>query len=1398
MNISLSIPIPENLLKLRSGPVLSRQMILKTDHFYTGINNNLDHLILGAPNFRGSDLNIYGVAQPAVHGLHTILHVLRCSPWTRTESSTKCIWISTREEPLIYVNDRPFVLRDESSPFTNIHFYSGIRPTRLESMEERLKEDILSEGKRSNGLIVVHDEREEGKLAPCLVAIDRVQTPREVYDSLRKEGYHVEYHRIPVSPEQSPSEEYLDSVIDIIRRVNISHPIVFNCGMGLGRTTHAMILGLLIKRHLLLESDNTSKDPLSKIIHQIPHINSQIERRDLLKLVFVLEQGLKRSSYSAIEWALERSSLLDSLHAAIKGNYHIINRLCSALRMGYEVKRLVDDAIDKCSLLLNIRDNILTQRVRYFVSTESNALQTGLTSLERYFSLIVFASFLESIRSKDEFYCFSKWIKERTEIWGMFQFVRTSMNKIQLFRPIDDLSAFVLHHDKNMVLTSHMIDISKTNGMNDSLAEEYTKNRSGSVLGPCMILKIDQWYAVSAQHSSMIENHSFSVPGAFHFRKMQGLPIYGVAQPTRDGIETILNTILNEVNAASFSVSTLSLNEQDMITSAFHHSTICPSLIWLNLREEPIVYIRGIPFVLRDQYATLRNIKSYSGISSERLEALEDRLVEDIKCEIHACEGSLLLHEEEIQTGKIIPKWEEISMNDVMTVRQLYEKSINPIWESLSYYRIPITAEEAPEFSEFDSIFNILSLNNGPSSNVVINCQMGAGRSSMGMVICAMILNRLEELEERKYSIEKKGNEQSTDDTSSSMFEYHVIRSLLRVIRQGIRTKAKVDELIDTASLPMNRNNPSITNNDSNENEDEPLNNNNLRDSIECYRRLAESFTDLNSKQRAIKKGLHQLKRYFLLIAFQSWLFQLENIDDNMEPFSTWIQKRPELLHMIKTLDISPPSLDPLIPEMHHQRKPLLFTEDHQPMIKRMDTNPEFVRFVLNRRNDSVLASQMILKSDHFPGCHISKLPYKVDGAPNYRELLLYYSDEEKIFFGGYMDLIAIAERIFKKEKVKKKKYIYGMAVPSVPALCNLIKNVLSVRKEVVPSNRCIIWTSLREEPVLYINGLPYVLRTLSMPWSNLEATGIARERVESMEVKMKQGALRELSRYDGNLLLHEEIIAQDDKPVLVPFWEKVSDNQVLTPHDVYFHIAQDGYDVDYLRLPITDEQAPIPLIFDMLYERYFNTDIKCDYLFNCQMGRGRTTTAMIASCLIEVICHGAKMNEPVPGYIENNLLGKNKVYYHHAYLEKDNELNDDTENMNRYLCGEYKIILQLVQILEYGLVAKRVADICIDVCDHIQNLREAIYEYKIRMDHQKKPSIGSYEQAEPRTILYSSLFKRGLNYLVRYFYLIVFANYLMDTCHHSPAAPIKYFSSWLDERKEIVYLSTLPNIDLS
>lgn len=100
----------------------------------------------------------------------------------------------------------------------------------------------------------------------------------------------------------------------------------------------------------------------------------------------------------------------------------------------------------------------------------------------------------------------------------------------------------------------------------------------------------------------------------------------------------------------------------------------------------------------------------------------------------------------------------------------------------------------------------------------------------------------------------------------------------------------------------------------------------------------------------------------------------------------------------------------------------------------------------------------------------------------------------------------------------------------------------------------------------------------------------------------MKQDVIEEIRLYNGRVLLHDE---EGDINCfsIIPVWETVKEEDVQTPLDVYKSIVDEGYRVDYLRIPITDEQAPIPGVFDELVERLTGLDLHTDVMFNCQMG---------------------------------------------------------------------------------------------------------------------------------------------------------------------------------------------------
>lgn len=114
-----------------------------------------------------------------------------------------------------------------------------------------------------------------------------------------------------------------------------------------------------------------------------------------------------------------------------------------------------------------------------------------------------------------------------------------------------------------------------------------------------------------------------------------------------------------------------------------------------------------------------------------------------------------------------------------------------------------------------------------------------------------------------------------------------------------------------------------------------------------------------------------------------------------------------------------------------------------------VDGRPLEMSQVAALRNGEVLGIQTVLKSDHCPGCQNPCLPERLEGAPNFREI------------PGFP--------------------VYGVANPTVDGIRSVIQRIGSSR-----GGRPVLWHNMREEPVVYIKGRPFVLREVERPYKNM------------------------------------------------------------------------------------------------------------------------------------------------------------------------------------------------------------------------------------------------------------------------------------------------------------------------
>lgn len=1348
-------------LQHRNGSILTSTTIIKSDQFVSfsrGIYSKSSESIniLGAPNFREARHQIFGVAQPTVSGLKTLLRLLCPSKTSSSDSNLSgALWINTREEPLVYINGRPFVLRSDDSPFENVKTYAGISQERLEKMEDRLKADIIKEASLNKGLFLIHEEVSEHHIIPFLTAIETVQTCQEISAELVEEGLLSSYNRVPVSRELSLIDAYMDDFITLFSHNLSDIPVLISCGIGIGRTTFSMIISYLLR----VISTDIPSDPSS--------LSSRISNpTPVLRMVSAIERAIRKegkhlSDHSRsrnINWSTLSVPQMDLLIAAIQGNYQIILELTKVLENGPTCKKMVDLAIDECGELINIREQILIFRIQYEIEhlveetdeKASSALSQAIGYLERYFSLIAFMGFVQekmidseinsdssismdgkSIISEEQspieskfpilipkntsFKTFGDWIRGRQDIWNMLQSLRKNSRRIKLLRPADSLDFLMLgdhkksKHDSSFKLSRSLKRRNGPSGFDDPDEYNVVQNRDGLILGTNTILKNDHWYNRLDQEAIHL---SSSIKGAPNFRAIFE-DIYVTSQPTIEALKNIFKTIRHD-----------------------HSKTLC----WITVREEPLIYINDEPYVLRDRYSTLRNIKSFSGISKDRLEGMEEKLKNDILVESKFYNEKILVHCEveslsteegnppssiaspiaNSTTSKLSPSWVSLDgEGDVQTTSDLFAG-----FKNVSYYRIPMTAEEAPEPINYDQILDIV-YENWNGNVCIFNCQMGTSRSTMSAIILQMIINCKESDPLRSPEVLL-----ADIDCSRIEFQYHCVHTIIRLIPNGIMCKKAVDNVIDMANhLPTQSTSGA------------GLNFRHLINDLrfKVKKESSKDQVDQITLRRLKREQTVALKRYCTTILFQAYL-NIAFLDDSSNPdetFTSWFSRHEEFKGVFDDLDrngcVEVSQYIPLsIPDMSDLS--LRSSTPLAPSFKQLVTET-----ILSRKG-SVLSSMSILKFDHFPGCQKSSLQERVMGAPNFRNSILSPSS-----------------------KNLNSPIVVGCAMPTKEGVANTLDKLSKHNDPMngIKDRNMYHWFCLREEPVIYLQGRPFVLRILKDPVVNLEMTGIISERVAMMENRLKNDVINELIQFKGQLLVHEEDPSSGE---IVPVWEAISSSEVMTPEEMMTSVQNSyGYqNLHYYRLPITDEQAPTPSLFDALLSLNWSmvrgTGNRQVIIYNCQMGRGRTTTGMVISSVMYYVL--SERGEDIH---------KTQALF---FKESSKGLK------SRYLSGWYKVVIKLLQLLERGVEAKKLVDSCIDSCMHIQNLRMAIYDYRL--------NFGLHDG-------------RGINYLMRYMFLIIFSNFLLEQPELKEKAPGKHaFSDWINERRELLNIIRRSQIDLS
>ncbi len=207
-----------------------------------------------------------------------------------------------------------------------------------------------------------------------------------------------------------------------------------------------------------------------------------------------------------------------------------------------------------------------------------------------------------------------------------------------------------------------------------------------------------------------------------------------------------------------------------------------------------------------------------------------------------------------------------------------------------------------------------------------------------------------------------------------------------------------------------------------------------------------------------------------------------------------------------------------------------------------------------------------------------------------------------------------------------------------------------------------------------------------------------------------------------------------------------------------------------FSRVPVTDEQCPAPEVFDWFVANVEPATDGQFLLFNCQMGRGRTTSAMVIATLLTFRLSSSQLNLDEIAAAANV---KSSTFASVAGETKDKYTDAQIQSFKN---GNYQVINRLLRVLENGTQAKAQVDKVMDLCGHMQNLREAVWTVKSALE-----VAATAKQKQSGT-------ERTRAYLIRYFYMVAFGSFLLSADFGAAleTGQTASFRSFLQERPEI------------
>merc|ERR1711887_269328 len=349
------------------------------------------------------------------------------------------------------------------------------------------------------------------------------------------------------------------------------------------------------------------------------------------------------------------------------------------------------------------------------------------------------------------------------------------------------------------------------------------------------------WKAVAmADHFEKIQKLPDPIPGVPNFRRVPGYKVYCCGQPTASALETTLNKVCGEIYPKD------------------------KKIIWVNMRQEPNVYINGEPVCARPpnkigEYAELGDVNR-DKVKEDELEfakVLENRAAD--------AEGKVKV----VDINKVE---KEVELKEIVTLSSVIE-GLKEDFPGLHHMRIPVCNSASPTEADFDILVQTLV---GTTINcpVIISDQVGLSRATTGCVaacvfkefqISASFEGLIETVPGMNLDLLKM-DRYTMDMNKDALFrgEFEVIKQLVSILPDGEAAKRECDKVID-------KNGPTKTGGTGIKQ---------LRENI-AESKLSYEIMDDAAQVFLKSKIMDNIHKYFYLIAFTAYMREAAELARN-------------------------------------------------------------------------------------------------------------------------------------------------------------------------------------------------------------------------------------------------------------------------------------------------------------------------------------------------------------------------------------------------------------------------------------------------------------------------------------------------------------------------------------